>query len=55
MYLDLPLFVSDMSFGVLSFESKVAHATGAERAGTGIGSGDVTHLTGVACGGVTRI
>ena len=38
--LDIPLFVSDMSFGALSEEAKVALATGAERAGTGICSGE---------------
>ncbi len=38
--LDIPLFVSDMSFGALSEEAKVALALGAERAGTGICSGE---------------
>ena len=38
--LDIPLFVSDMSFGALSEEAKVALATGAELAGTGICSGE---------------
>ena len=38
--LDIPLFVSDMSFGALSEEAKVALAKGAERAGTGICSGE---------------
>ena len=38
--LDIPLFVSDMSFGSLSFEAKVALAKGAEIAGTGIASGE---------------
>ncbi len=38
--LDIPLFVSDMSFGALSQEAKVALATGAELAGTGICSGE---------------
>ena len=38
--LDIPIFVSDMSFGSLSEEAKVALATGAERAGTGICSGE---------------
>ncbi|RMF00698.1 MAG: glutamate synthase, partial [Chloroflexi bacterium] len=38
--LDIPIFVSDMSFGALSEEAKVALATGAERAGTGICSGE---------------
>ncbi|NBB93725.1 MAG: glutamate synthase [Gammaproteobacteria bacterium] len=38
--LDIPLFVSDMSFGALSPEAKVALAKGAEMAGTGICSGE---------------
>ena len=38
--LELPLFVSDMSFGALSEEAKVALARGAELAGTGICSGE---------------
>ncbi len=38
--LEIPIFVSDMSFGALSSEAKVALATGAERAGTGICSGE---------------
>ena len=38
--LKIPLFVSDMSFGALSEESKVALAKGAEAAGTGICSGE---------------
>ncbi len=38
--LEIPLFVSDMSFGALSFEAKVALARGAEKAGTGICSGE---------------
>ena len=38
--LELPMFVSDMSFGALSEEAKVALATGAEMAGTGICSGE---------------
>ena len=38
--LDLPLFVSDMSFGALSEEAKIALARGAELAGTGICSGE---------------
>ncbi len=37
--LDIPLFVSDMSFGALSEEAKVALAKGAQLAGTGICSG----------------
>ena len=38
--LDIPLLVSDMSFGALSEEAKVALARGAEMAGTGICSGE---------------
>jgi glutamate synthase domain-containing protein 2 len=38
--LNIPLFVSDMSFGALSEEAKVALARGAELAGTGICSGE---------------
>jgi glutamate synthase domain-containing protein 2 len=38
--LDIPLFVSDMSFGALSEQAKVALAKGAELAGTGICSGE---------------
>lgn len=38
--LEMPVFVSDMSFGALSREAKVALATGAEMAGTGIASGE---------------
>jgi glutamate synthase domain-containing protein 2/nitrite reductase/ring-hydroxylating ferredoxin subunit len=38
--LDIPLFVSDMSFGALSAEAKVALARGAELAGTGVCSGE---------------
>ena len=34
--LDIPLFVSDMSYGALSEEAKVALSKGAELAGTGI-------------------
>ncbi|MES9955266.1 MAG: glutamate synthase-related protein [Candidatus Thiodiazotropha sp. 6PLUC2] len=40
LQLDCPLFVSDMSFGALSEEAKVALAKGAELAGTGICSGE---------------
>ncbi|TRW87896.1 Rieske 2Fe-2S domain-containing protein [Mycolicibacterium sp. 018/SC-01/001] len=40
LVLDIPLFVSDMSFGALSQEAKVALAAGAELAGTGICSGE---------------
>ncbi|MFT7561504.1 MAG: glutamate synthase domain-containing protein 2 [Flavobacteriales bacterium] len=38
--LNIPLFVSDMSFGALSEEAKIALASGAELAGTGICSGE---------------
>ena len=38
--LDIPLFVSDMSFGALSEEAKVALSKGADLAGTGICSGE---------------
>jgi glutamate synthase domain-containing protein 2/CDGSH-type Zn-finger protein len=38
--LGIPIFVSDMSFGALSLEAKVALAKGAELAGTGICSGE---------------
>lgn len=38
--LDIPLFVSDMSFGALSREAKISLAKGAEMAGTGICSGE---------------
>lgn len=38
--LDIPLFVSDMSFGALSQEAKVSMSRGAEMAGTGICSGE---------------
>jgi glutamate synthase domain-containing protein 2/nitrite reductase/ring-hydroxylating ferredoxin subunit len=40
LHLDIPLFVSDMSFGSLSQEAKVALSRGAELAGTGICSGE---------------
>jgi glutamate synthase domain-containing protein 2 len=40
LHLDIPLFVSDMSFGALSEEAKVSLARGAEMAGTGICSGE---------------
>ena len=40
LHLDIPLFVSDMSFGALSEEAKIALARGAELAGTGICSGE---------------
>lgn len=38
--LEIPLFVSDMSFGALSEEAKIALSKGAEMAGTGICSGE---------------
>ena len=38
--LEIPIFVSDMSFGALSEEAKTAMARGAELAGTGICSGE---------------
>jgi glutamate synthase domain-containing protein 2 len=38
--LKIPLFVSDMSFGALSEEAKIALSRGAEGAGTGICSGE---------------
>ncbi len=38
--LEIPIFVSDMSFGALSEEAKIALARGAELAGTGICSGE---------------
>jgi CDGSH-type Zn-finger protein len=40
LQLEIPLFVSDMSFGALSAEAKIALAKGAELAGTGICSGE---------------
>lgn len=40
LHLRIPLFVSDMSFGALSQEAKIALARGAEQAGTGICSGE---------------
>jgi len=40
LQLDIPLLVTDMSFGAISSEAKVALATGADRAGTGICSGE---------------
>jgi len=40
LVLERPLFVSDMSFGALSEEAKIALAQGAELAGTGICSGE---------------
>ena len=40
LIIDLPLFVSDMSFGALSKEAKIALSKGAELAGTGICSGE---------------
>jgi glutamate synthase domain-containing protein 2 len=38
--LEIPVFVSDMSFGALSREAKIALSKGAELAGTGICSGE---------------
>jgi len=38
--LEMPLFVSDMSFGALSREAKIALSKGAQLAGTGICSGE---------------
>lgn len=38
--LDIPIFVSDMSFGSLSREAKLALSKGAQMAGTGICSGE---------------
>ncbi len=40
LHLKIPLFVSDMSFGALSEEAKIALAKGAELSGTGICSGE---------------
>ncbi len=40
LHLDIPLFVSDMSFGALSEEAKIALAKGAQLVGTGICSGE---------------
>ncbi|MGB0384570.1 MAG: glutamate synthase-related protein [Ardenticatenaceae bacterium] len=40
LQLKIPIFVSDMSFGALSEEAKIALAMGAELAGTGICSGE---------------
>ncbi|KXX71394.1 glutamate synthase-related protein [Flammeovirga sp. SJP92] len=40
LQLDIPIFVSDMSFGALSKEAKIALSMGAEKAGTGICSGE---------------
>jgi methylamine---glutamate N-methyltransferase subunit C len=40
LHLSMPLFVSDMSFGALSREAKIALSKGAELAGTGICSGE---------------
>ncbi len=38
--LDIPIFVSDMSFGALSREAKISLSKGADMAGTGICSGE---------------
>ena len=40
LHLDIPIFVSDMSFGALSKEAKISLSKGAEMAGTGICSGE---------------
>lgn len=40
LQLEIPLLVTDMSFGALGREAKIALARGAEQAGTGIGSGE---------------
>jgi len=40
LVLEIPIFVSDMSFGALSKEAKIALAKGAQLAGTGICSGE---------------
>lgn len=40
LQLDIPIFVSDMSFGALSREAKISLAKGAEMAGTAICSGE---------------
>ncbi|MCO4771810.1 MAG: Rieske 2Fe-2S domain-containing protein [Deltaproteobacteria bacterium] len=40
LQLDIPIFVSDMSYGALSEEAKVALSKGAQMAGTGICSGE---------------
>jgi glutamate synthase domain-containing protein 2/nitrite reductase/ring-hydroxylating ferredoxin subunit len=40
LYLAIPMFVSDMSFGALSREAKISLSKGAEMAGTGICSGE---------------
>jgi len=40
LHLKIPVFVSDMSFGALSEEAKVALSKGADLAGTGICSGE---------------
>ena len=40
LVIDMPIFVSDMSFGALSKEAKLALAKGAAMSGTGIASGE---------------
>ena len=40
LILDIPIFVSDMSYGALSEEAKISLSRGAELAGTGICSGE---------------
>lgn len=47
--LEIPLLVSDMSFGALSEEAKLALAKGAERAGTAICSGEGDASGGAGC------
>lgn len=46
LMLKIPVFVSDMSFGALSREAKIALSKGAELAGTGIASGEGGMLPG---------
>ncbi|NOQ26573.1 MAG: Rieske 2Fe-2S domain-containing protein [Bacteroidales bacterium] len=40
LHLEIPIFVSDMSFGAISREAKIALSKGAELVGTGICSGE---------------
>jgi len=40
LVLEMPIMVSDMSFGALSREARLALARGAEKAGTAVGSGE---------------
>jgi len=46
LHLEIPVLISDMSFGALSAEAKIALAGGAESAGTGICSGEGGMLPG---------